>query len=400
MKQYDVLIVGGGSGGITTAARLKRADRNLSVAIVEPNTDHYYQPLWTLVGAGVATVDETRRDEAKLIPNGVEWIRDRVASIDPDAHTVSLEEGGDVGYDQLVMALGIELHWDKVEGARDAIGNGKVVSNYIPEGAQATWKALESFQGGDMIFTAPSGQIKCGGAPQKIMYLADDYLRKHGLRDKTQITGGFAGTVMLGVPEINATLNQIVEERDLHMKFRHELVRIDAARDTAVFVNLDDPDAGEIEMHYDFIHITPPQRAPKVLRESKLAVAEGPHAGFADVDEHTLQHKTYPDVWALGDNAGVPTAKTGAAIRKQAPVLVEQLLAHRAGKQGQKSYEGYSSCPLVTGYGKLVLAEFEYGNKYKPTFPVDQTKQRWDMYMLKRHLLPQMYWHGMLRGIA
>jgi sulfide:quinone oxidoreductase len=400
MKQYDVLIVGGGSGGITTAARLKRADRNLNIAIVEPNTDHYYQPLWTLVGAGVATVKETRRDEAKLIPNGVEWIRDRVAAIDPDAHTVTLEDGGDVAYDQLVMALGIELHWDKVPGAREAIGNGKVVSNYMPEGAEATWQALEGFKGGTMMFTAPSGQIKCGGAPQKIMYLADDYLRKHGLRDQTEIIGGFAGTVMLGVPEINATLNNIVEERDLHMKFRHELVRIDGERDTAVFVNLDDENAGEIEMHYDFIHVTPPQRAPKVLRESKLAVAEGPHAGFADVDEHTLQHKAYPDVWALGDNAGVPTAKTGAAIRKQAPVLVEQLLAHRAGKQGTKSYEGYSSCPLVTGYGKLVLAEFEYGNTYKPTFPVDQTKQRWDMYMLKRHFLPQMYWHGMLRGIA
>jgi len=400
MQRHAVLILGGGSAGITVAARLKRADRNLDVAIIEPSKDHYYQPLWTLVGGGVATVEETRRDEAKLIPRGVTWIQQYADQIDPDAKTVTLRDGSAVAYEQLIVALGISLDWAAIDGLKEAIGHDGVVSNYLPETAEATWRELSSFQGGTMIFTNPSGQIKCGGAPQKIMYLAEDYTRKQGLRDKTHIIGAFAGTVMLGVPEINATLNGIVEQRGIDMRFRHDLVAIDGPNKKATFAQLDEPEGARVTLDFHFIHVTPPMHAPDVVRNSPLAVADGPHVGFADVNIETLQHLRYPDVFALGDVAALPTAKTGAAVRKQAPVVVSQLMAHRAGLTSSKAYDGYSSCPLVTGYGRLVLAEFLYDNKYKPTFPIDQTKERWDMYMLKRHLLPQMYWHGMLRGIA
>lgn len=400
MSKHSVLILGGGTAGITVAARLKRANRELDVAVVDPARDHWYQPLWTLVGAGVTDVEETRRDEAKVMPKGVTWIQEAVASIDADAHEVTLQGGDTVAYEQLVVGLGIEYDWDAVEGLRDAVGHDGVVSNYTPEYAQATWRELQAWTGGRMVFTAPAGQIKCGGAPQKIMYLAEDYARKHGLRERTEIVGAFAGTVMLGVPEINETLNGIVETRDIDMRFHHELVAVDADAKEAVFRTTGDPDSERIRIGYDLLHVVPPMRAPAPVRDSDLAVAEGPHAGFADVDHATMQHVRHPDVFALGDVAALPTAKTGAAVRKQAPVLVDHLLAHRAGATSEKAYAGYSSCPLVTGYGSLVLAEFEYGNAYKPTFPVDQTKERWDMYMLKRHLLPQMYWHGMLRGLA
>ena len=400
MREHEVLILGGGTAGVTVAARLKRADRGLDVAVVEPSKDHWYQPLWTLVGGGVATVEETRRDEAKVLPKGVHWIQDRVEGIDPDVHQVTLAGGETVGYRQLVVALGIEYAWDAVEGLRDALGHDGVVCNYLPEGAEATWRELQAFQGGTMLFTNPAGQVKCGGAPQKIMYLAEDYARRHGLRDQTRVIGAFAGTKMLGVEEINATLNRIVEERDIGMRFHHDLVAIDADAKEAVFEINDDPERPRVRIGYDFLHVTPPMRAPAVVRDTPLAAAEGPHQGYVEVDIHTLRHPRYPDVFALGDVAAVPTAKTGAAVRKQAPVLVDQLLAHRAGTTSSKSYDGYSSCPLVTGYGRLVLAEFTYDNVYAPTFPVDQTKERWDMYMLKRHILPLMYWHGMLRGLA
>lgn len=340
MREHEILILGGGTGGVTVAARLLRARRGLDVAIVEPSTDHGYQPLWTLVGAGVATVEETRRDQASVVPKGATWIRDRVVAIDPDARRVTLAGGDEVGYGQLVVALGIELAWDAVDGLREAIGRDGVVSNYLPRHAEATWRALDAFEGGTMVFTNPAGQVKCGGAPQKILYLAEDLVR------------------------------------------------------------LDDPDRRRVRIAYDLLHVTPPMRAPAPVRRSPLAAADGPHAGYAEVDVQTLQHVRYPDVFALGDAAALPTAKTGAAIRKQAPVLVERLLAHRDGREGTSAYGGYSSCPLVTGYGRLVLAEFEYGDVYKPTFPVDSTRERWDMYMLKRHLLPRMYGYGMLRGLA
>ncbi len=395
-RHHKIVIVGGGSAGITVAARLHRARNNLDIAIVEPSAKHYYQPLWTLVGAGVVDKEITERDEKDFIPKGVRWIRDRVVSLDPQTKRLSLDKGGVLTYDALVLAPGIVVDFDAIPGLRETIGANGVCSNYAFDQADYTWETLRTLERGRAIFTNPSGQVKCGGAPQKIMYLADDHLRRRGVRDAVEVVGAFAGTKMLGVPEINATLEKIVAERDIHMRFHHELVAIDGPNKVATFRHTQTGEA--IEIAFDMIHVTPPMHAPDFVATSRLAVAEGPHRGFAHVDIHTLQSVDFPDVFALGDVAALPTAKTGAAVRKQAPVLVKNLLAQLDGAAPEASYDGYSSCPLVTGYGKLVLAEFTYGNAYKPTFPIDQTKERLDMYLLKRYLLPPMYWHGMLRG--
>jgi sulfide:quinone oxidoreductase len=103
-------------------------------------------------------------------------------------------------------------------------------------------------------------------------------------------------------------------------------------------------------------------------------------------------------VFSIGDAAGLPTSKTGAAIRKQAPVLVHNLLAAMRGAPIDAAYDGYTSCPVVTGYGKMVLAEFDYDNKPKESFPFDQSKERYSMWLLKTQVLPRLYWYGMLRG--
>ena len=397
-RHHRVLVLGGGSAGITVAARVRRADPSLDVGLVEPSETHYYQPLWTLVGRGVVMPETTARPNAGLIPKGVTWHRDAVTRIDPDANRVELASGVALTYDTLVVALGIRLAWELVDGLNEALTSPYVGSVYSVDGAIKTWEAMRAFQGGSAVFTNPLGQIKCGGAPQKIMYLADAYWRERGLAERAQVIGTFAGTVMLGVPEINATLDGIVQQRGIDMRFRHDLRAVDGVARRATFRRVDTGE--DVSLDYDFLHVSPPQRGPTPLVASPLAVAEGPHEGFADVDHETLQHLRYPNVFALGDAAALPTAKTGAAIRKQAPVLVANLRAHLAGTPLERSYDGYSSCPLLTDVGKLVLAEFTYGNVYKPTFPLDQTKERYDMYLLKRHVLPQMYWHGMLRGLA
>ena len=395
---HRVLILGGGSGGITVAARLRRAERELDVGIVEPSDTHAYQPLWTLVGRGVVEPSATTRPQASVMPKGVTWHRARVVAIDPTANRVELDDGRALTYDSLVVGLGIRLGWDLVEGLVDAMRTPHVGSVYALDSASRVWQAMQAFQGGTAVFTNPLGQVRCGGAPQKIMYLADAYWRDRGLSDRSEVVGAFAGTVMLGVPEINATLERIVAERGIDMRFRHDLRAVDGATKRATFRHLERDE--DVTIDYDFLHVTPPMRAPESVATSALAVGEGPHAGFADVDHATLQHLRCPNVFALGDVAALPTAKTGAAIRKQAPVLVANLRSFLAGTPLEKAYDGYSSCPLLTDVGKLVLAEFTYGNTYKPTFPIDQTKERLDMYMLKRHVLPQMYWHGMLRGLA
>ncbi|MCA9836676.1 MAG: NAD(P)/FAD-dependent oxidoreductase [Trueperaceae bacterium] len=399
-RHYQVLIIGGGTAGITVAARLRNADKNLDIAVVEPSSKHYYQPLWTLVGAGIVKKEITERQEERYIPKGVHWVKNYVTSLEPDQNSVTLADKTHISYDYLVMAPGIQLDWDRVKGLKDTIGKNGVCSNYAYNEVDYTWETLRNFSGGTAIFTNPAGQVKCGGAPQKIMYLVEDHVRKNGLRDKTEIVGAFAGSVMLGVPEINRTLENIVRERDIHMKFHHNLCAIDGEKKEATFEVLEDGKKRLETLHFDMIHVTPPQSAPDFVKASPLALQEGPNAGFIKVDEHTLQHPDYKNVFALGDAAALPTAKTGAAVRKQAPVLVKNLLHLMHQEALTEQYNGYSSCPLVTAKGKLVLAEFVYGNQYKPTFPIDQTKERLDMYLLKRFVLPIMYWYGMLRGRA
>lgn len=389
---YSIVIAGGGTAGLSVAARLAQHLPPESIAIIEPSEKHYYQPLWTLVGAGLFDKQITERAEADYIPEGVAWIRDAVAGFEPDAKVVVTATGQRVGYDQLVVAVGIKLDWAAIEGLPEALGKDGVCSNYSYDLVDSTWQSLETLEEGNAIFTFPSTAVKCAGAPQKIMYLADDHLRKRGVRERTPVMFVSAGKAIFGIEHYAKTLRKVIAKKQIETLFRHDLVAVRGASREAVFRNLDD--GRERILPYGMLHVVPPQRAPDVVRDSPLADA----AGWVDVHRHTLQHVRYPDVWSLGDTSSLPTSRTGAAVRKQAPVLVENLLAYRAGTPLTASYDGYASCPLVTGYGKLVLAEFDYDGKPAETFPFDQSQERYSMWALKAYVLPEVYWNGMLRG--
>lgn len=420
MKSHQLLIIGGGTAGITVAAQLKRKDASLDIAILEPSEKHYYQPAWTLVGAGTYDFEKTERNEAALIPKGVEWIKDKATAIDPESKRVSTENSGDIGYSYLVIAPGLVMAPELLPGLTESLEKGIVCSNYTDP--QHTWETLKNFKGGNAVFTQPTTPIKCGGAPQKIMYLAEEYFRKQGIRDKTNVIFATPGTVIFGVPDFARTLNKIINERDIIFKPFYAPVKIDPEEQIIYFqyskpgesnctimegnvIGEELTGATEIKIHFDMLHLAPPQAAPAFIRESSVSIQEGPGKGWIDVDIHTLQHKRFEHIFSLGDVAHLPTAKTGAAIRKQAPVVVEGLLSLIQGNQvGKSSYNGYSSCPLVTGYGKMVLAEFKYDN-VRDSDPliskfVDTTKEQYSMWLLKKYGLPFMYWNLMLKGKA
>lgn len=388
---HSVLIVGGGTGGLSVAARLRNGPQ-LDVAIVEPSDKHYYQPLWTLVGGGVFNKETTVRNEADYIPDGATWIRDRVTQFEPQKNAIVTAGGRRITYDQLVVALGIQLDWHKIRGLEGNLGKGGIVSNYAYDLVDSTWEALQSFDGGNAIFTFPSTPVKCAGAPQKIMYLADEHFRKRGVRDRSRVIFASAGAAIFGVKHYARTLEKIVAQKGIETLFKHDLVEVRASKKEAIFRRAD---GGETVLAYNMLHVVPPQSAPDVIKQSDLAASD---AGWVDVDKYTLQHTRFPNVFALGDSSSLPTSRTGAAIRKQAPVLVENLLALRAGAPLPARYDGYASCPLVTGYGKLVLAEFDYEGRPAESFPFDQSRERYSMYALKAYGLPEMYWNGMLRG--
>lgn len=390
---HQIVIVGGGTAGITVAARLTKGwSKRRDVAVIEPSDQHYYQPLWTLVGAGLARKESTMRPEAAVIPRGVTWIRDAAVEFLPDQNTVKTRDGRSLTYDWLVVAAGLQILWERVPGLKEALGKGGVCSNYSYETVESTWEAIRNFRGGTAIFTMPSGAVKCGGAPQKIMYLADDRFREYGVRDRTRIIFASALSQIFAIERYRATLEQVVARKGIECLFKHELVEVRGEARQAVFKKLDTQEL--VTLSYDLLHVTPPMGPPSCLAHSPLADKDG----WVDVDKETLQHKRYSNVFALGDCSNLPTSKTGAAIRKQAPILVQNLLAAMQQQPLAGKYDGYTSCPLVTGIGKLVLAEFDYQKQPAETFPLDQSKERWSMWLLKRYVLPMMYWHGMLKG--
>lgn len=419
-KHHQIVIIGAGTAGITVAAQLLRKDKSLDVAIIDPAQKHYYQAAWTLVGAGTYKYKNTERDMSSVIPKGTTWIQQAASEILPDDNTVKLANGDEITYDYLVACPGIAYDYSLIEGLEETMNKNGVCSNYVDP--DYTWETLQNFKGGTAIFTQPATPIKCGGAPQKIMYLADDYWRQEGVREKSDVLFITPGSVIFGVEPFKSTLMEVVDRKDLQLRFFHKLVKIDGENKRAYFdivkpfeklsnlcYNYKEVGADEVEGHvslpFDMLHLAPPQVAPEFIQQSKLAYQEGPQKGWINVDINTLQHNEYQNVFALGDAAALPTAKTGAAVRKQAPVVVENLihLMHNE-KELSDDYHGYSSCPLVTGYGKMVLAEFNYEGERDsdPTISkfFDTSKELWPMWMLKKYGLPFMYWNLMLKGKA
>ena len=400
LKAYDVLIVGGRAAGISVASSLLKRDASLEIAIIDPADAHYYQPGFTTVGGGVFDLAQIRRPMDQVMPERVSWIKAAVAEFNPAENYVLLDSQAKVAYQHLVACPGLKLNWQGVDGLTEALGKNGVTSNYSPETAPYTWDLVQTLKSGKAIFTQPPMPIKCAGAPQKALYLSADYWLKQGLLGKgINIEFCNAGAVLFGVKEYVPALQSYMDKYQTTLSYGHNLTKVDGENKKAWFVVTNE--AGEsdvVERDFDMLHVCPPQQAPDFIRSSALA----DEAGWVDVDQHTLQHKKYSNIWSLGDVANTPNAKTAAAVRMQAPIVAHNLLQTMQGQQGQQvSYNGYGSCPLTVERGKIVLAEFGYGGALLPTFPkfiLEGTRPTKTAWFLKEKILPKVYWDGMLKG--
>lgn len=394
---YDVVIAGGGAAGIGLAASIKARDPSLSMAIIEPSDVHYYQPSWTLVGGGAFNVKNSRRQTKDLIPSGVKWIKSKIAGFNPESNEVNLETGASVKYRQLAIATGIKSNWNAIPGLAETIGKNGVTSNYSYDYAPYTWELVQNLQSGKAIFTQPPMPIKCPGAPQKAMYLSCYEWQKQGRLKNISVELNNAGAALFGVADFVPPLMEYVKKYNATLNFNCNLVSVDGPSKKATFAVKDaDGNVTMVEKSFDMLHVVPPQGPQDCLKSSPVSNGDG----FVDVDQFTLQHTRYPNIFGLGDCCSSPNSKTAAAARKQIVVVAENLLAAKDNKPLPTKYDGYGSCPLTVENGKIVLAEFGFGGKLLPTFPwlinpLKATKLAWH---LKKDILPWLYWNAMLKG--
>ncbi|MFZ5956534.1 TIGR01244 family sulfur transferase [Pseudomonas knackmussii] len=395
---YDVVLIGAGAAGLATCASLLKRRQDLRICVVEPASEHFYQPGWTMVGAGVFTQERTVRPMASLIPDCVAWERSAAAAFEPQHDRVILANGDSLRYRTLVVAPGIKLDWQSIPGLAETLGRNGVTSNYRFDLAPYTWQLVRGLHSGRALFTQPPMPIKCAGAPQKAMYLSADHWRRSGRLDGIDIQFHTAGAALFGVEAYVPALMEYVERYRAQLNFGSTLVAVDGPARTATFARTD-ANGQRIEetREFDMLHVCPPQTAPDFIRRSPLAS----ESGWIDVDHNTLRHQRFANVFALGDVSSAPNAKTAAAARKQAPVVAENVLACLDDRPLQAAYDGYGSCPLTVERGKIVLAEFGYGGKLLPTFPrwlIDGRRPSSLAWHLKSEALPSLYWNAMLKG--
>jgi sulfide:quinone oxidoreductase len=395
--KHQILIVGGGTAGISVAARMLRKGYP-DVAVIEPSSTHYYQPLWTLVGGGQAKASTTARPEASVMPKEATWIKNAAAAVDPDTNTVTCADGAAYEYDVLVVCPGIQLDWNRTEGLEDTLGKDGVSSNYRFDLAPRTWEFIRGTRSGTAVFAMPSGPIKCAGAPQKIAYLASDYWRKQGVLNDIDVHLVVPTPRLFGIPAIADNLDQIVADYGITLHTNSEVTFIDAAAHKVAVTSVGEGGT-DTTLPYDVLHAVPRQSAPGWIKSSPLSTSDA--NGYVDVDKHTMQHVRYSNVFGLGDAGSTPNSKTGAAIRKQAPVVADNVDAFLKNQPLSAKYNGYGSCPIVTSSHAMLLAEFDYDLNVTPSLPLlDPTKPHRAYWYLKKYGLPFMYWNLMLKGLA
>ncbi|MFN4102712.1 MAG: FAD/NAD(P)-binding oxidoreductase [Tepidimonas sp.] len=398
-----IVIVGAGAAGLASASHLRHRLSRASITLIDARRDHYYQPGFTLVGAGIKPAHYVISTTREYIPQGVDWIEEAAAEIDPEARHVVTSSGRKVGYDFLIVACGLELNYGAIEGMDTAwIGRDGVGSVYQgPQAAAATWQAMSAFaeRGGVGLFGRPHTDMKCAGAPLKYTLITDDRLRRAGSRGKAELHYLAPQKVLFSVPIVSEKVRMLFQDRGIRTHYEHQLVSLDLGRRLATYRS----PAGTTELQYDFIHVVPPMRAPEVVRNSPLPWQDGPFAreSWLEVDRETLRHNRYANVFGVGDIAGVPKGKTAASVKWQVPVAVDHLVGDITGKPSAEKYSGYTSCPLITRLGRAMLIEFDYQDNLYQSFPgfIAPLEELWVSWVMKTMALKPTYL-SMLRGRA
>lgn len=388
----SIVVVGAGVAGLAVANRLSRQLPNAKLTLLDSRKNHYYQPGYTLLATGVwKSADKVINNNADLLPAGIDWVQENAREFLPDSNQVVTDSGKNIDYDYLVIATGLRLGFEAIEGLDIAdLGSDGIGSVYpSPEVALKTWQQMDEFRqkGGRALMTLAHTDMKCAGAPLKMTFMLHDRLTQAGTRQDSDVQFFSPHGTVFSVPLVNENVLSRWASYDppIGTNFHQRLTAIDKGAKAAYFT---DEVGNQTRQDYDFIHVVPPMFAVDSVLNSPLANDKG----WLDVDKYTLQHKTYNNVFGAGDINGTPKGKTAATVKLSAPIVVTNLIDVIQGKAPSQQFNGYTSCPMLVEEGKAMLVEFDYENNLTPSVPlIDPLKESYFAWFLEEMMLKPAY---------
>ncbi|MGA0111194.1 MAG: type III sulfide quinone reductase, selenoprotein subtype [Chthoniobacterales bacterium] len=358
----NLLILGAGTAGTIMAGHLRRKlpKDDWTITLIDRATDHYYQPGYLFMPFGIYSDEDVRRPMRKTVPRGVDYREAEVDRISAGTNRVLLQDGTELPYDILIIATGVHPAPDQVEGMVNGDWRKNVHEFYTFEGAQALTGRMKSWRGGKLVVHICEMPIKCPVAPLEFCFLADAWLQKQGLRDKTDIiyvtpmSGAFTKPVASGI------LGKLLDEKRIAVVHDFAIARVDAEK--GAIVSWD-----EKEVPYDLLVTVPPNMGAAMIERSGL----GDELNFVPTDKHTLQSKAHANIFVIGDATDCPTSKAGSVAHFEAEVLTENILHFIAGEPLRSRFDGHANCFIESGHGKAFLLDFNYDQEpVTGTFPL------------------------------
>ena len=348
-----VVVLGGGVGGTLVANLLKRdLKQDATVTVVDGTGMHLYQPGFLYVALDQANALWLTRDERTLLRKDVDLVVEKAVTIDPAAQTVTLERGGTLPYDYLVVATGSRLDRDAVpgyDGTHDF---------YSLDGALRLREELRRWGGGTIRVGVAGIPYKCPPAPVEFVLMLDEYLRKKGVREKSAITLLSPLNRAFTIESASKLVQPLFERRGIELQTFFNVEAVDAAKRTVTSLEGETTD-------YDLLVLVPPHRGAAVVDASGL----GDSGGWIPTDRNTLQHEKHERIFAIGDATNLPISKSGSTAHFEAPVVASRIASLIHGTAPKNAYEGRVMCFLETGGGRATSLRFDYAHPPVPPQP-------------------------------